>query len=75
MEDPTILQNCFQKYQKGNRKARAAGDSDNRRMERTPNKCFRYGSEDHLIEKFPKSPEDNETRRKQVHFSERGNYA
>ena len=36
-------------------KDRAAGDSDNGHTERTPRKVFRCGSEDHLIEKFPKT--------------------
>ena len=40
-------------------KSRAAGDSDNRRTERTSRKCFRYGSEDDQIAKFPKPPKDN----------------
>ena len=48
---------------------------ENRRTERTPCKCFRCGSEDHLISKCPKPPKDNEKRRKQVRFSERGNRA
>ena len=42
------------------KKSCAAGDSDNRQTERTPQKCFRCGSEDHLIEKCPKPPKDNE---------------
>ena len=44
-------------------------------MERTPRKCFRCGSEDHLIEKCPNPPKDNEKWRKQVHFNEKGNHA
>ena len=43
-------------------KSRAAGASYNRQMERTPQKCFRYGSEDHIIAKFPNPPKDNEKR-------------
>ena len=34
-------------------------------MERPPQKCFRCGSEDHVIQKCPK----------QVCFNEKGNYA
>ena len=34
-------------------------------MERPPRKCFRCGSEDHMIAKFPK----------QVSFNEKGNRA
>ena len=48
---------------------------DNRQTERTPRKCFRYGSEDHLIAKFPKPPKDNEKRIKQVSFNEKVNRA
>ena len=47
----------------------------NRQTERTPRKCFRCGSENHLIEKYPKPPKDNEKRRKQVRFNEKGNCA
>ena len=44
-------------------------------MERTPQKNFRCGSEDHMITKCPKQPKDNEKRRKQVRFKEKGNFA
>ena len=44
-------------------------------MERTPLKFFRCGSEDHMIAKFPRPPKDNEKRRKQVRFNEKGNCA
>ena len=44
-------------------------------MERTPRKCFRCGSVDHLTAKFPKPPKDNEKRRKQVCFNENFNHA
>ena len=40
-------------------------------MERTPQKCYRCGSEDHLIEKCAKPQKENEKRRKQVHFNEK----
>ena len=63
----------FQKDQTG--KARAAGASENRHTEQTPKKCFRCGSQDHLIAKFPKPPKDNNKWRKQVHFNEKGNRA
>ena len=48
---------------------------DQRRTERTPRKCFRCGSEDHLIAKFPKPPKDNDKWRKQVRFNEKDNHA
>ena len=44
-------------------------------MEGLPRKCFRCGSEDHLIAKCPKPPKDNEKRRKEVRFNEKGNSA
>ena len=40
-------------------------------MERTPQKCFRCGSKDHMIAKCPKPPEDNEKRKNQVCFNEK----
>ena len=52
-----------------------AGAQDYRRTERTSKKCFICGSEDNLIEIFPKAPKENEKRRKQVHFNEKGNRA
>ena len=44
-------------------------------MKRTPRKCFRCRSEDHMIAKCPKPPKDNEKRRKQVRFNEKCNRA
>ena len=38
-----------------------------------PRKCFRCGYEYHMIAKCPKPPKDNEKRRKQVRFNEKGN--
>ena len=46
-------------------KAQTVDVSSNRQMERTPWKCFRYGSEDHMIAKCLK----------QVCFNEKGNRA
>ena len=45
---------CFKFLRKEKEKARAVDVSYNRQMERTPRKCFRCGSEDHMIAKFPK---------------------
>ena len=44
-------------------------------MERPHRKCFRCGSEDHIIAKCPKPPKDNEKQQKQVRFNEKGNHA
>ena len=57
--DNHSAEKCFKKIRKEKEKVRAAGDSDNRQTERTPRKCFRFGSEDHLIEKCPKPPKEN----------------
>ena len=49
------------------------GVLSNRNSERPPRKCYRCGSEDHMIAKCPKPPKDNEKRRKQVRINEKGN--
>ena len=49
--------------------------SSNGNLGRPTRKCFRYGSEDHMIAKCPKPPKDNEKRIKQVRFNEKGNSA
>ena len=69
------LQKQFKRIGKEKEKARAAGDSDNRKTEPTPQKNFRCGSEDHLIAKFPKPPKENDKRKKQVRFNEKDNRA
>ena len=55
----------FQKDKKVKVKSRAVDVSSNIQMERTPRKCFRCGSEDHLIAKF----------QKQLFFNEKVNNA
>ena len=64
---------CFKRMRK--EKSRAVDVSSNRHMERPPRKCFRCGSEDNMIPKYPKSPKDNEKQRKQVCFNENFNHA
>ena len=55
----TILQRKkIKKIRKGKGKARVDGDSDKQLTERTPRKCFRYGSADHLIDKSPEPSQD-----------------
>ena len=66
---------CFKRIRKEKEKARSAGTSSNINEERPPCKCFRCGSEDHMIAKFPKPPKDNEKQRKQVCFNEKVNRA
>ena len=55
----------FQKGKKGKGKYCIVVVSSYRHTERPPRKCFRCGSEDHMIAKFPK----------QVCFNGKGNYA
>ena len=64
---------CFKIIRKDKGKACAAGYLDNIRTERTPQKCSRCVSEDHLIAKCTKPPKENEKQRKQVCFNEKYN--
>ena len=56
---------CFKRIRKEKEKDRTVEVSSYRKMERTPRKFFRCGSEDHMIAKCPK----------QVCFNEKGNRA
>ena len=60
---------CFKRIKKEKEKARVVDVSTNRNTERTPRKCFRCGSEDHMIAKCPKPPKYNDKRRRQVRFN------
>ena len=73
VEVPTIPQEKPRKDQKGKGEYCAAGDSDNRRTEHMPCKCFRCVSKYHLIEMFLKPPKENDNLEKKVHLNERGN--
>ena len=42
------------------------GHLDSRQTERKPRKCFRCGSQDHLIEKCPKPPKENDKQKKVI---------
>ena len=65
----------FQKYQKSKREARYDDTSSNKTSDCPAHKCFRCGSEDHLIAKCPKPPKDSEKRRKSDKSKEKGNCA
>ena len=65
----------FKSIRKEKQKPCASGDSNNRRTERIPHKCFRYVSKYHLVANVLKPLKDNEKKRKQVCFSERDNPA
>ena len=75
LEVPIIIYLKTKRIRKEKEKDRVAGVSDNKRTECTPRKCFRCGSEDPLIAKFPKPPKYNEKWQKQIRFSERCNHA
>ena len=51
---------CFKRIRKEKEKSRAVDVSSNINSERPPRKCFRCGSEDHMIAKYPNPPKDNE---------------
>ena len=65
----------FQKDQKGKRKAHSSGTSSKTISDHPARKCFRCGSEDHMIAKCPKPPKDSEKRRKSDKSKETGNSA
>ena len=65
----------FKMIRQEEEKSRAVDVSFNRNSERPPRKCFKCGSEDHMIAKCPKPPKKNDKRRKQVRFNEKGNRA
>ena len=69
------MEKCSKKIGKEKEKARSAGTSSNKNSDRPTRKCFRCGSEDHLIAKCPKPPKDSEKRRKSNKSKEKGNSA
>ena len=69
------MEKCIKNIRKDKEKSRSAGASSNKNPDRPARKCFRCGSEDHLIEKCPKPPKDSDKRRKSVRFNEKGNRA
>ena len=69
------MEKCFKRIRKEKEKARSAGNWSNKNSDRPTRKCFRCGSEDHLIAKCPKPPKDSEKRRKSEKSKEKGNRA
>ena len=65
----------LQKIRKEKEKPRSAGTSSNKNSDCPARKCFRCGSEDHMIAKCPKPPKDSEKRHKSVKSKEKGNRA
>ena len=56
-------------------RSRTVGISSNRNSERPLRKCYRCGSEDHMIEKCPKPLKDSDKRRKSERSKEKFNRA
>ena len=71
----TLQKNSLNMIRKEMEKSRAVDVSSNRNSECPPQKCFRCGSEDHMIAKCPNPRTNNEERGKQVHFNKKGNRA
>ena len=71
----TILRKKFKRIRQEKEKARAVGISSTRNSNCPARKCYRCGSEDHMIENFPKPPKDSDKRLKSVCFNEKGNCA
>ena len=69
------MEKCFKNIRKEKEKAHSAGTSSNKNSDRPARKCFRCGSEDRMIAKFPKPPKDSEKRRKSDKSKEKGNRA
>ena len=69
------MEKCSKKIRKEKEKAFSAGTSSNKNSDCPARKCFRCGSEDHMIAKCPKSPKDSEKRRKSEKSKEKGNGA
>ena len=67
------MEKCFKNIRKEKEKARSAGTSSNKNSDHPARKCFRCGSEYHLIAKCPKPPKDSEKRRKSDKYKEKGN--
>ena len=75
MDFLTILWKNVSNIRKEKEKARSAGTSSNKNSDRPIRKCFRCGSEDHLIAKCPKPSKDSEKRRKSDKSKEKVNRA
>ena len=69
------ISSSYSKIRKEKEKARSAGTPSNKNSDRPAQKCFRCGSEDHLIAKCPKPPKDSEKRCKSEKAKEKGNSA
>ena len=69
------VEKCFKKIRKEKEKARSAGTSSNKDLDRPAQKCFRCGYEDHMTAKSPKPTKDIEKRRKSEKSKEKGNRA
>ena len=66
---------CFKRIRQEKENSRAVGISSNRTSDHPPRKCFRCGSEGHMIAKCPKPPKDSEKRRKSERSKGKSNCA
>ena len=57
-----MQKNVLKREKKDKEKAHANDDSYKQWTKRSPHKCFRCGSVDHLIDKCLKPPKDNKKR-------------
>ena len=69
------VEKCFKTIRKEKEKARSAGTSSNKNLDRPDRKCFRCRSEYNMIAKFPKPPKDSKKRHKSEKSKEKGNRA
>ena len=69
------MEKCFKNIRKEKEKTRSADTSSNKSSDRPARKCFRCGSEDHLIAKCSKPPKDSEKRLKSDKSKEKVNCA
>ena len=63
------MEKCFKNIRKEKEKAHSDGTSSIKNSDRPAQKCFRCGSEDHMIAKCPNPPKDSEKRCKSENLS------
>ena len=66
---------CFKRIRQEKEKVLTVGISSNKNSDLPARKCFRCGSEDHMIAKYPNPPKDSEKRRKSEKSKEKSNCA
>ena len=69
------MEKCFKNIRKEKENACSVGTSSNKNSDRLARKCYRCGSEDNLIVKFPKPPKYSEKKLNSEKSKEKGNCA